>query len=101
MLVLVLPALALLIIGAIIWSAYLIFRPPPFASVEEKARTRQRSRSIQTRRPRGAALGATLSVTSQMGWTDAPGASAVPLVNPLSLSCSLQANLPDRHIHRS
>ena len=53
MLVLVLPALLLLIIGAIIWSAYLIFRPPPFASVEEKARTRQRSRPSQTRRPQG------------------------------------------------
>ena len=52
MLVLVLPALLLVIIGLIIVSAYLIFRPPPLASVEEKAKTRQRGRPTPARRVR-------------------------------------------------
>ena len=54
MLVLVLPVLLLVIIGFIMASAYLIFRPEPLATVEEKARAkaRQRHGPAQPRRPR-------------------------------------------------
>lgn len=59
MLVLVLPGVLLIIIGGIIASAYLIFRPEPLASVEEKAKARARERGrpaqgrpAQGRRPR-------------------------------------------------
>lgn len=52
MLVLVLPLLLVMILVAIIWSAFLIFRPLPFGSVEAKAEARQRNRPHATRRPR-------------------------------------------------
>ena len=50
MLVLVLPVLLLVIIGFIIVYTYLIFRPPPLASIAEKAK--QRVRPAPARRPR-------------------------------------------------
>ncbi len=53
MLVLVLPVLLLVIVGGIIWSARLIFSPPPLANVNEKAKTRQRGRPNAAQRRRG------------------------------------------------